>query len=650
VPLEFVYRETPIHETIEHLLETGAAPIYLVNFTQRACAEQAQSLTSINVCTKQEKRLIAKELEGVELDTPYGKKFRRFVSHGIGIHHGGLLPKYRRVVERLSQTGLIKVISGTDTLGVGVNIPIRTVLFSQLYKYDGEKTAILPARDFHQVAGRAGRKGFDDEGLVVAQAPEWTIENRRNQAKIQKKPHLKKKLRRKGPPRGAVHWNEGHFRKLVESPPEPLDSQLEIDHGMLVNVLQSAPESRAGGYRRLMDIISRAHISSSEKSSQRRRAASLFRSLRQAGVVEVVRKDPQKPPRPRVQENLQENFSLYQALSLYLIETIDHLDPDNESFALDLLTLVESILEDPRVVLYRQVDKIKDELIARLKAEGVDYEDRIAELEKVEHPKPNADLIYMTFNEFADSHPWVGHENIRPKSVAREMFERCATFNDYVRDYGLGRSEGVLLRYLTQVYKTAVQNVPEPAWTEDFQDVLAYLHGLVRRTDDSLIREWRLLASNPEVSLTPASPPAAAETEARAEKKTPSAADLLEDPRAFRARVRNELHVLLKALADSQFEEACETIHHSEQHTWDPDALQEATAPCLEEYGELDVTPRARQSRNTIFIQEGDRTFTVQQKLIGPGDEDDWMLDCRVDLTDDRDPAKPLIELRRIGV
>ena len=98
-------------------------------------------------------------LEDADFRSPYGKEMKKLLRHGLGIHHAGLLPKYRVLVEKLAQRGLLKVICGTDTLGVGVNVPIRTVLFTQLFKYGGQSTKILAVRDFKQICGRAGGGG-----------------------------------------------------------------------------------------------------------------------------------------------------------------------------------------------------------------------------------------------------------------------------------------------------------------------------------------------------------------------------------------------------------------------------------------------------------------------------------------------------------
>src|SRR5215471_13581415 len=264
VPLDFEYRETPLHETIEELIAGRRYPIYLVNFTQRACAEEAQNLMSVDISSKDEKEAIRAALQDVAFDTPYGKDFQRFIRHGIGLHHAGLLPKYRLLVEKLAQQGLLKVVSGTDTLGVGVNIPIRTVLFTQLCKYDGEKTGILGVREFQQIAGRAGRKGFDDRGSVVAQAPAHVVENKRLAAK---QAAGKKVVMHKPPQKGYVHWDRGTFDRLVGGTPEPLESRFEVTHGMLLACLQgrAAARRRGGGYRQLVDLIGQSHGSDRQK-------------------------------------------------------------------------------------------------------------------------------------------------------------------------------------------------------------------------------------------------------------------------------------------------------------------------------------------------------------------------------------------------
>src|SRR3954471_6175879 len=450
VPLEFDYRETPLHETISDLCTLGRAPIYLVNFTQRGAAEEAQNLMSVDVSSKSDKEALRDALADATFDTPYGKEFQRFLRHGIGIHHAGLLPRYRLLVERLAQQGLLKVVSGTDTLGVGVNVPIRTVLFTQLCKFDGEKSAILSVREFHQIAGRAGRKGFDDRGTVVVQAPEHVVEN----LKLEEKKQQGKKVVKKQPPqKGYVHWDRSTFERLLSRPPEQLESRFNVTHGLMLTALQSRAGlpieldgRRAGGFGRLVDLIFRSHESDYRKKKLLVAAAQAFRTLRASGLVAVERRSRGgRAAEVTVDPTLQHDFSLNHTLGLYLLETMGKLDRALETYALDLLTLVESILEDPNVILYAQLHELKGRKVAELKAQGLEYQERMEELEKLEWPKPNRDFIYGTFNAFAAKHPWVGHENIRPKSIAREMVERFLSFNDYVKEYGLQRSEGLLL-------------------------------------------------------------------------------------------------------------------------------------------------------------------------------------------------------------
>src|ERR1700690_4010133 len=409
VPLDFEYRESQLHETIAELIKLGRAPIYLVNFTQRAAAEEVQNLMSVEVISKPDKEAIKKALTGERFDSPYGKELQRFLRHGIGLHHAGLLPRYRRLVERLSQQGLLKVISGTDTLGVGVNIPIRTVLFTQLCKYDGQKDGILGVREFKRIAGRAGRKGFDDRGWVVAQAPAHIVENLRLRAKAAggKKVHMQKP-----PQKGYVHFDRGTFERLMNGTPEALESRFSVSHGLLLSLLQgeSGDANRGGGYRKLLELIAACHDSDVLKRRHRRTAAACFRTLRRAGLISLVVDEKARCPQAVASPELQHDFSMHHTLSLYLVDTLPLLDATAETHAFDVLSLVEAILENPRPVLFAQLDRLKGETVAALKAQGVEYEARMEELEKLEWPKPNRDFTYETFNAFADKHPWVGEE------------------------------------------------------------------------------------------------------------------------------------------------------------------------------------------------------------------------------------------------
>ncbi|MEM7353181.1 MAG: DUF3516 domain-containing protein, partial [Acidobacteriota bacterium] len=431
VPLDYEYRETPLHETLEELLKSGKAPIYIVNFTQRECAELAQSLTSVRLCSKEERKAIQKSIGDFRYDTPYGKDIRRFLGFGVGIHHAGLLPKYRLLVEQLAQQGHLKVICGTDTLGVGVNIPIRTVLFTKLSKYDGSKIGILKVRDFKQISGRAGRKGFDDRGSVVCQAPEHVIETRRRLAN----PKKGKKARPKKPPPGFVGWSNDTFQKLINRPPEMLTSRFRITHGMVVNLVQRDAEedvAERDNFDSLRELIALSHETEVQQRKRLRYAAMLVRSMSRSGILKMERDSKSGYMWVVVNEDLQWDFSLFQALALYMVEAIEVLDPEDPEYALDVVTLVEAILEDPRAVLYRQIDKLKGDLIGRLKAEGVPYEERMEKLEEVTHPQPGVDFINATFDVFRKQHPWVRGEDIHPKSIGRDIYEGYHSFNGYV--------------------------------------------------------------------------------------------------------------------------------------------------------------------------------------------------------------------------
>ncbi|HEX5660447.1 MAG TPA: DUF3516 domain-containing protein [Polyangiales bacterium] len=630
VPLDYEYRETPLLETLEQLVGSGKTPIYVVNFTQRECAELAQSLMSSNFSSKEEKAAIDKSLGDFRFDSPYGKDIKRYVRHGIGIHHAGLLPKYRRMVERLAQEGRLKLICGTDTLGVGINVPIRTVVFTKLCKYDGVKTGLLTVRDFKQIAGRAGRKGYDSQGTVICQAPEHVIENKKLKAKADG--GAKKIVYKKPPDKGYVHWEEATFQRLIESAPEPLESRFDITHGMILNQLADSPTGRLGGYQHLVKLIAAAHERPVIKSRLRRKARQLFRALLEAQILEVKPLPGKRGSFVRVNLGLQKEFSLHQTLSLYLVETIERLDHEAESYALDLVSLTESILESPTVILNAQLKWAQGELINRLKSEGVEYDDRMKELEKVTYPKPNAEFIYETFNAFAAKHPWAG-DNIRPKSIARDMYERFASFPEYVREFGLARSEGVLLRYLSDAYKTLVQTVPEPDKTDAVIDVIAYLRALLERIDSSLVTEWEELKAPPVEGAAPLEP----------ERKK----DITRDPKAFAARVRHELHALVRALAARDFEEAEASVHP--ESAFDAAKVASAMERFYAEYPALVTDGRARTAERTLLERKEPHLYRVRHVLVDPEGDNQWFLEGDIDLREDPAAEGVLLRLEHLG-
>jgi len=638
VPLEYAYAELPLATTLESLVAQGKAPVYVVHFTQLEAAQSAQDFTSINVCTRDEKNALGSALEGFKFTSPYGPEIRRWLKHGIGLHHAGLLPKYRVLVEQLAQKGLLKIICGTDTLGVGINVPIRTVLFSRLCKFDGQKTGILSARDFHQIGGRAGRKGFDDRGWVVAQAPEHIVENLKLEQKSAR--DGKKVVKRKPPDRNFVNWDQKTFTRLMAAQPERLTSRFQVSHGMLLNVL-----SRKGdGCRAMQRLIRDCHETPKAKKDHTKRAWQLFRSLVERKIIEFIPRTAEGAYL-RVNVELQDDFSMDQTLSLYLLDTLPLVDPQAPDYPLVLLTLVESILEDPDIILRKQLDKLKSQKMAEMKMAGLEYEERMEELEKLEYPKPNREFIYSTFKAFADKHPWVGQENIRPKSIAREMFESFRSFSDYIRDYELQRAEGVLLRHLNSVYKVLTQTVPDTGKNDAVLEMELYLGTMIRQIDSSLLDEWEKLRdpNYQRAETKEVRPPGAEE----------AAADITRDTKGFTAAIRNRVFTFLRGLVNKDFEQAAANLSSPQDldgAPWTAHRLQQALDAYHAEHEHICLDPNARNVRHTYVLPAEDkRTWRVQQMLVDPEEHNDWVAEFEVDLARSRETAEPALRLARIG-
>ena len=647
VPLEYSYAEIPLAHTIERLVEEGRTPAYVVHFTQAEAAASAQDFTSLKIATREQKNEITARIEGLDFTSPYGPSVRKWLRHGIGLHHAGLLPKYRVLVEQLAQLGLLRVICGTDTLGAGINVPIRTVVLTKLCKFDGQKTARLSARDFHQIVGRAGRKGFDDRGFVVVQAPEHMVENLRLTEKAAR--DGRKVTKRKPPEFNYVDWDLNVYTRLTTALPEPLVSRFEVSHGMLLNVLSR----RGDGCTAMRRLIRDSHETPAQKTKHRRRAWQLFRALVERGIVEFV-DDEDRGSHLRVNVDLQEDFSMDHALSLYLIETIPLLDAASPTYALDLLTLVESILENPELILRRQLERIKGRAIAQMKADGIDYDDRMAELEKLEYPKPLRDFVYDTFNAFAERHPWVGQEAIRPKSIAREMFETYKSFAEYVMEYDLERSEGLLLRHLNSVYKVLNQTVPAATKTDDVMEAEWYLRTLVRGADASLADEWERMRDPLYQPLSPA-------RGFDAMSRTPQLAtpyDLTADATAFTAAIRVRVFSALKAWARGDAEAMLASLDAPVAEGDGASGTDAATADearaafdsFVTEHRGLRVDPEARNLRHTHLTHPpGGARVVVQQVLVDDADLNDWMAEFEVDVAASRARQQPVVWLRRIG-
>jgi superfamily II RNA helicase len=690
VPLSFEYSETPLPERISQLLAEQRAPIYLVHFTQRAAAEAAQDLMSLNICTRDEKAALAAELERVKFNSPYGKDMKRWLRHGLGVHHAGLLPKYRVLVEQLAQKGLLKLICGTDTLGVGINVPIRTVVFTQLWKYDGRKAAILSVRDFRQVSGRAGRAGYDDQGYVVVQAPEHFIENKRAAEKAAADPTRKKKSAKQRAPEGAVGWDAKTFDRLRTAAPEELASHFEVSHGMLLLVLSRD----ADGCRAMRQLIADCHETPAKKKALRKRAWQLFRALLDRKIVEFIpvgtplddaRRHRLAAPLRKIRVNveLQEDFSLHQTLSLYLIDTLPLLNRESPDYPFDVLTLCEAIVEDPEQILRRQVDRQKTIKIEEWKAAGIPYEERMAKLEEIEHPKPLRDFLYETFNTFAAAHPWVEQENVRPKSIAREMFERYLSFAGYVREYGLERSEGLLLRHLMQVLKVLAQTVPDTAKSPGVVEMEDYFRELIRGIDSSLLDEWEkmLAASKPGEG---GRNPEFVAAESGALPTRPATFDVMRDANAFRRLVRMAVLGFLQDVAVRDWEAA--GLHFAPPAgpgvgnevaiLAESRRIEREFTAYFEAHGRFRLDPEGRAAKHTyiteevpllaatspVFVpgsrggeteaKETGKVWSIAQILADTEGENDWEARFTVSLPESRAENRAVvkfIEVRSVG-
>ncbi|HIW95270.1 MAG TPA: DUF3516 domain-containing protein [Candidatus Corynebacterium gallistercoris] len=624
VPLDFHYVYTPVHETVEDLLHEGKAPIYVVHFSQREAVERAQALTSIKLVTGDQKDRIAKAIGDFRFTSAFGKVLSRLLRQGIGIHHAGMLPKYRRLVERLSQEGLLKVICGTDTLGVGINVPIRTVLMTGLAKYDGVKSRILKSREFHQIAGRAGRAGYDTEGTVVIQAPEHEIENYRLRQRAGSDPKKLKKLRKKSAPEGQVTWSESTFDRLITAEPEELVSQFQMSNSMLLNVVAR----KQWTYEALRHLLRTNHDTRSKQNKTILRTIELYRGLINAGVVEEFRSKTPSGKDARLTQDLQRDFALNQPLSPFALAALELLDPESDTYTLDIISTFEAVLEDPRQILLAQQKAERGEEIAALKAEGVDYTERMAIVEEITWPMPLAEELEAAYETFAEGNPWARDFRISPKSVVRDMIEKAMTFSDLIATYSLGRSEGVVLRYLTDAWRTLEHSVPESYRTEELADILVWLGELIRQVDSSLIDEWTLMG-DPDAPLSE-------EQVAEHAYGVDNPNALSANPRALKRMVRNHFfrHVELFALEKEQ------ELEEMDAYLDSPPDWPAAMDDYFDEYADLGLDASARSSHMIIITPgTGDDagSWFVRQIFDDPEGDHGWALVGTVDLaaTDD---------------
>ncbi|MDC4232761.1 DUF3516 domain-containing protein [Actinomyces sp. B33] len=675
VPLEFDYVVDPLGDTVERLLAEGRWPVYIVHFAQRDAVETAQSFDRARLITDEQRARIRQALSTVSFGRGFGQTLRHLLSQGIGVHHAGMLPRYRRLVERLTQHGLLPIVCGTDTLGVGINVPIRTVLLTSLVKFDGERMRHLSAREFHQIAGRAGRAGFDTVGFVRVLAPEHEVEAARERARLSaaeeaardarelKRTRKKAAKKRKGPADGAVSWTRGTFDRLVGASPEQLRSRFSLTHSMVLNVLVGAEAAGRDPGAHLVDLATGNDDPPQASNPHLRRLGDIYSSMRRAGVVEHVssaRAAADGLPRLRAATDLPDDFALNQPLSPFALAALDLLDPQSPSYALDVVSVVESVLEDPRPLLYAQQKAARGEAVAAMKAEGMEYEERREALEEVTWPQPLAEPLHAAFSAYVRANPWVGDLEISPKSVVREMVENAMTFTELVSRYDIGRSEGVVLRYLTDAYRALRQIVPDEAMTDEVAAIVDWLAGLIRAVDSSLLDEWEALASGREAVDGPDAVGAELAFGADEDGRVAFSANR----HAFRTAIRAALFARVERMSR---DDVAGLARMDSAAGWGEERWDRVLARYWAEHDWIGIDQEARSAARCVIDEEPDRVgllaagaseeevqapsgsfWLATQTLVDPAGDGDWRIVALVDVAgSDRDGA---VDLRVLDV
>lgn len=630
VPLHHYYEVSSLHETITDLLAGGHAPIYVVHFTQAAALEHAQSLTSIAVATRAERDTIAEAIGAFRFNAGFGKVLSRLVRHGIGVHHAGMLPKYRRVVEQLAQAGLLKVICGTDTLGVGINVPIRTVVFAALSKYDGQRQRQLQVREFHQIAGRAGRAGFDTAGTVVVQAPEHEVENARLLVKAGDDVKKRRRIVRKKPPEGFVSWGRNTQERLLTAEPEALTPQFAVTPAMVLNVIARPGDA----FVAMRDLIRGNRTSPAAQRAQFRAAIRAYRSLLAAGVIERVEVPDELGRTVRLTADLPLNFALNQPLSTFALAAFELLEPASDTYALDVVSVLESTLDDPRQVLTAQQRAARGEAVAAMKADGIEYDERMELLTDVTHAKPLAELLTGAFAIYRQSHPWLTEDQLAPKSVVRDMWERAMTFTEYVAYYGLSRSEGLVLRYLSDAYRALRSSVPASASSEALTDITEWLGALVRQVDSSLLDEWEQLTSGAGTAADPID--------------VARPITLTGNVRAFTVLVRNAMFRRVELAALRGYEELGALDGGS---GWPAQRWRDAIERYFDEYDRIGTGGDARNPAllHVEVAGGGTSAWQVRQVFDDPDGDHDWGISADIDLGASDEAGEPAVAITDIG-
>lgn len=630
VPLTYEYTLEPVEHVVQHAVAEGETPIYIVHFSQDAALDTAQNLANAGISSKEQRQAIAQAIQGTKFTTAFGKILQRLLRNGIGIHHAGMLPRYRRLVEQLAQQGLLPVICGTDTLGVGINVPIHSVVLTQLTKFDGMRMRRLHAREFHQIAGRAGRMGFDTEGVVIALAPEHEIENAKAIAKAGNDPKKLKKIKRKKAPEGFVTWNENTFDKLIDAQPETLVPRLQITHSLVLNEVAQGGDARA----RIDQLIDDSAQTPEQKDALHTRADEIFQTLFDTDVIET---EPRSDGGLNYYTTMDvpENFALDQPLSPFLLAALELLDPESETYALDVISMVEATLENPGQVLRAQERKAKDAAMADMKADGVDYDERMDRLQEITYPKPLEGLLTEAFDKYRHDVPWANDYWVNPKSVVRDMVETASDFTSYIARYNIARSEGTLLRYLSDAYRVLAHTIPDDKRNDELDDIIAWLRVLVRSIDSSLVDEWEHAGESSEDA---------------AHLAAPHVQDaVVEDRRGLTVLVRNALfrRVQLMDLDDPQTLGALDADWRYGVHEWE-DTLDDF----YDQHEYINTDMKARSGEFIIIDdshEKDEHTWIVRQIIDDAEGDHDWAITGVVDLDATQESGEVIFHEYHVG-
>ena len=627
VPLSYEFVETPLEGTVELALRDGDAPLYIVHFSQEAALKSAQALSSYGVSSKEQREALKDAVKGVRFTTTFGKTLKRLILTGVGVHHAGMLPRYRLLVEKLAQQGLLPVICGTDTLGVGINVPIHTVVLTQLTKFDGRRMRRLNAREFHQIAGRAGRAGFDTEGRVIAEATEYDIERAKALAKAGGDPKRARKIKVKTPPSDFVGWNKQTFERLIAAEPEKLRPRLRITHSMVLAEIEQGGDAWARTHKLIEDSAQTPE----EKAALSQRTDEVFATLIDAGVVER-HEEEDGTASYLLTVDLPEDFALDQPLSPFLLAAIELLDPESETYALDLISMVEATLEDPPQILRAQEREARGAAIAAMKAEGIEYEERMERAQEVTYPKPLEDLLSAAFAEYCEKVPWASDYCLRPKSVLRDMVETASDFKTYIGRYKIARSEGTLLRYLSDAYRVLDRTVPAEKRDERLDDIVTWLRLVVRTTDSSLVDEWE-----------------GAGTEDGATVAAPSVDEVVHDRRGLTLLVRNALFARVRLAALGKVEELGDL-----DADWGYRSVvwQQALDAFHAEHEQILLDADARSSAYLDIDEKDEKTdhvWHVHQVFRDSDDDHDFGIWGDVDLDATQDEGAVVFKTYRVG-